>query len=123
MNNQEYYLEINNIAESIVDDAMQQFDNDRSEAEEFINDTLLHEVIDGHQWVIYQSYNLDIIGHSSNEEYMIDNFGGESLEASLKDGGLNGLHTAIAFWAMYADVQELIDTKIDEKLESLEEVA
>tara|TARA_R110000803_G_scaffold183400_1_gene245743 strand:- start:183 stop:554 length:372 start_codon:yes stop_codon:yes gene_type:complete len=123
MNNQEYYLEINNIAESIVDDAMEQKDNDRSEAEEFINDSLLHEVVDGHQWIIYYAYNLDVIGHSNNDEYMIDNFGGESLEASLKDGGLNGLHTAIAFWAMYADVQELIDTKIDEKLESLEEVA
>ena len=119
MNNQEYYAEINNIAESIVDDAMQQFDNDRSEAEEFINDTLLHEVIDGHQWVIYQSYNLDIIGHSSNEEYMIDNFGGEALAEALSNSGLDGLHNAIAFWAMYADVQELIDTKLDEKVESL----
>ena len=111
MNNTEYWKEINNIAETIAEEAMEQSGNDTTEAKEIINDSLLHETIDGHQWVIYYSYNLDVLKHSDNEEYMIDNLGGAS--EVLDSSGLNGLHSALAYWAMYADVQEIIRDKLD----------
>ena len=82
---------------------MERCDNDRDEAEELINDSLLRETIDGHEWIIYYSYNLDVIQHSDNEDYMIDNFGIDEAGFILKDKGLSGLHSAIAFWALYAD--------------------
>jgi len=58
MNNLEYDAEIKSIATNLVGEAMAQTDS-REDAEEFINDGLLHETIDGHQWVIYYSYNME----------------------------------------------------------------
>lgn len=115
----EYTKEIEGIAANLVCEAMQDNDNDREAAEEAINDHLLHETIDGHQWVIYYAYNMPVIQFSNNAEYMVDNFGGEAVEAAVKEGGMSGLHTAVAFWAMYADVQEQLDNAFDE----LEETA
>ena len=121
MNNQEYWNEVNEIAEAIAEQAMLESDTGkqapiivREDAEELINDSLLHEAIDGHQWIIYYSYNLDVIKYSDNADYMIDNFGGDCAESILKDSGIDGLHTAMAFWALYADVQDLISDKLDQ---------
>ena len=107
----QYYNEVNSLAKTIAEEAMQQADNDRSDAEELINDTLLYETIDGHQWVIYYAYNLDVYQHSDNSNYLIDNIGGEE---ELLGQGLDGLHQALAFWALYADVQEKISDALDE---------
>ena len=115
----EYYKEISGIAKDLVSEAMIHT-SEQEAAEELIQDSLLHETIDGHQWVIYNGYNLDVINHSDNDDYMTENFGGESLEASLKAGGLSGLHQAIAFWCMYADVQELLEQAMTDFLDTLE---
>ncbi len=45
----EYWNQVEAIARDIVSDAMELRDNDREQAEEFIQDILLHETIDGHQ--------------------------------------------------------------------------
>jgi hypothetical protein len=110
----EYNQEIQSIAYSLVESAFNEYDEveTREDAEELINDTLLHETIDGHQWVIYYSYNLDVIKYSDNEDYYSDNFGAESLASSLEQG-LDTLHCHIAFWCMYADVQENLDAAFD----------
>lgn len=79
---------------------------DKEGLEELLNDSILHETIDGSEYIIYNCYHLPIIQFSDNEDYYIDNFGSESLEHSLKEGGLSGLHCAIAFYALYADVSE-----------------
>ena len=110
----EYWTEIKGIAADLVTEAMEQAENDKDKAEELINDSLLHETIDGHQWVIYYGYNLDVIKYSDNEGYYNDNFGAESLAASLEQGGLDMLHCHIAFWCMYADVQEQLETAFNE---------
>ena len=116
----EYWTEINSIAENMVEECMDECDNDREQAEELINDSRLHETIDGHQWVIYYAYSLDVISNSDNEDYYANNFGAESLAASLEQGGLDTLHTHIAFWCMYADVQDKLDSAFDEYEENLE---
>ena len=109
----EYWDEVEGIADAIACEAMGDNDNDREAAEDDINDCRLHETIDGHQWVIYYSYNLDVIKHSDNEDYYNDNFGAESLAASLEEGGLDTLHCHIAFWALYADVQDKLIDALD----------
>ena len=117
----EYWTEIKGIADSIVCEALQSveidnnnepmdFDDKKEQAMDLINDSLLHETIDGHQWVIYYAYNLDVIKNSNNEDYMADNI---SNDFSGFDS-LNSLHGAVAFWAMYADVQEYIDDAFNE---------
>ena len=110
----EYWTEIKGIAADLVTEAMEQAENDKDKAEELINDSLLHETIDGHHWVIYYGYNLDVIKYSDNEDYYNDNFGAESLAASLEQGGLDMLHCHIAFWCMYADVQDQLETAFNE---------
>lgn len=119
--NTEYWIEVESIANCIATEAMQSCDNERDEAEELINDTLLHETIDGHQWIIYNAYNLDVIQHTDNEDYMIDNFGSECAGEELKQNGLSGLHTAVAFWALYADVQDMTSGELDKLEEAIEE--
>jgi len=120
MNYQDYYSEVEAIAEALVAEAMAEHDNDAEQAMEAIVDSRLQETIDGHQWVIYYSYNLSIIEHSSNDDYMIDNMGLESAGQALQSGGLNGLHQAVAYWALYADVYELLRDKMDEYVDSLD---
>lgn len=116
----EYWTEINELAESMVSECMDERENDRDCAEELINDSRLHETCDGHQWVIYYGYNLDVIKHSENEDYYSDNFGPDSLAASLEQGGLDTLHCHIAFWCMYADIQGILSDKFDEFEDNLE---
>ena len=111
---QDYWKEVNALADSIACEAMQQANNDREQAEELVNDYLLHETVYGHQWIIYNGYNLDVLQYSDNDEYMVDNFGGDELVHVLKERGLSGLHNALAFWALYADVQEKISDVLDE---------
>lgn len=117
----QYWIEVQSIANSIATEAMQSCGNDRDNAEELINDSLLHETIDGHEWIICNDYNLDVIQHSDNEDYYIDEFGSDDAGVTLKNGGLSGLHTAVAFWAMYADVQNLISDELDTLEEAVEE--
>jgi len=116
----EYWTEVSDLAESIASEAMDQADNDRDDAEEIINDTLLHETIDGHQWVIYYAYNLPVLEYSDNSEYADDNglIGENPLE-----NGLNSFHTMLAFWAMYADVQDKLSDALDEYEANLEDAA
>lgn len=121
MNSTEYWTEINSIAASIATECMDECDNDRDKAEELINDSRLHEEIDSHQWVIYYSYNLDVIQHSDNSDYMTDKFGNDYAGQILADKGLNDLHTAIAFWCMHADVQDKLSDALDTIEESLPE--
>ena len=116
----EYWTEIQSIADNLVSEAMEACDNDREAAEESIQDTRLHETIDGHQWVIYYAYNLDVIKHSDNDDYYDQNFGAEALASSLEQGGLDVLHCHIAFWCMYADVQDKLSDAFDEYEEKLE---
>lgn len=110
----DYTQQIRAIAAELVSEAMDQSDNDKDQAEELINDTLLHETIDGHEWVIYYAYNLDVIKYSDNEDYMEQNFGNEYAGEIMADKGLDGLHTVIAFWCMYADVQDELETAFNE---------
>ena len=99
----EYHQEVQNIANTLITENMGDYES-KEELEEALNDCLLHETIDGHMWVIYYSYNLDVYQHSDNRDYYEDNFGGDDLASVLKEKGLNGLHTVLAFWCLYADV-------------------
>jgi hypothetical protein len=114
MNYQEYWQEVSEMADYLASEAMNDCENDRDTAKETIFDYRLHEAVDGHQWIIYYSNNLDVIQHSDNEDYYNDNFGGEALASSLEQGGLDMLHCHIAFWCLYADVSDKISDALDE---------
>jgi hypothetical protein len=117
----DYWSEISSIAESLATDAVNACDGDKDDALDKINDYMLHETVDGHQWVIYNAYNADVMRHSDNEDYYIDNFGTDDAGHVLKESGLSGLHNVIAFWCMYADVQDRLDDALDDAVEKWEE--
>lgn len=104
----EYWKEVSATAECILKESLADNDNNLEQAQEEINDSRLHETIDGHQWIIYTTYNLSVILHSTNCDYYIDNFGKEAAGESL-ESGVDVLHLHIAFWAFYADVQEKLE--------------
>ena len=59
------------------------------------------ETCDGHEWVIYTFYHFQVLQHSENSGYTLDNFGPEGV---VEDGQLNTL--SLAFGALYGDVME-----------------
>ena len=110
----QYWNEVEALATQIAQDVMSSCDNNREEAEELINDSLLHETIGAHQWVIYNAYTLDVLQYSGNSYHYVDEFGVEDAVLVLKERGLDGLHQSLAFWALYADVQAKIEEALDE---------
>ena len=109
----QYWDEIQSIADNMVSEVMAETDNDRDAAEDIINDSRLHETCDGHQWVIYYAYNDDVLRHTDNEDYYADNFGAEDMGRIVAEQGLDSLKTAMAFFAMYADVQDKLSDAFD----------
>lgn len=131
MNNitaQQYWAEVSAIAANLVSEAADYTDCntadtfDRDTILDHINDSALHETIDGHQWVIYYAYNLDIYEHSDNSDSAIDEFGSDWAGELLKQSGLSGLHQGIAFWAFHRDVYEALDNALDDYENNLPEV-
>lgn len=111
MTNNEYWTEIADTAESLVAEAMDYCDHDRRAAEEYIHDRALFEAIDGHQWIIYNGYNLEVLQHSDNADYFEACIGG--ADEILREGGIDKLLEVMAFYAMYADVQDRLDDAFD----------
>ncbi len=118
-----YYDEIRSIAANIAEEALDACHWDREAAEEDINDSRLHETIDGHQWVIYTAYNLDVLRHSESADAYTDNFGTADAGHVLKDRGIDGLHAVMAYCAMEQDVQNILSDALDEAIEEHEKAA
>ena len=110
-----YNKEIRDLAESIVGTAFNEYDEvtDRESAEELINDTLLHETIDGHQWIIYYYGNDKVLEFTDNYDAYKDVYSDEDLGALVADKGLEGAKTAIAYFDMYQDFSELLEAALD----------
>ena len=98
MTRSEYYNEIESIAAETLRES-------REEGRDV--DEVLHETIDGHQWVIYNANHLDVLKHSDHEEAGIEEGVIDANEA-LKDGGLYKLTAQLTYCAMEADVREAI---------------
>lgn len=111
----DYIKEVSDSAYTVIEQAIDELKYDGEEiTEEAVHDVIfdhvLHDYVDGHQWIIYCHYNIQVLQHSSNAEYAADQFGGDFLAATVRQGGLSGLHTALAYWALYADIAEEIDS-------------
>ena len=98
----DYWTEVAELAKSITAEARE---HDRE-----IGD-VLHETIDGHEWVIYTYMAQQVLVHSPNDGYAVEEFG---IDAVIQDGSLNW--SALAFGAMYADVSEHSDFAADDEL-------
>ena len=104
----EYNTEIKSIAENLVQDAMSEGATDKEGAEEVIQDRLL-QTIDGAEWIIYYSYNADVIRFSDNADAYQGVYSNEDVGAMIAEKGLDDFGTVRAFWAMYQDVSEQLE--------------
>ena len=63
---------------------------------------IIHEVCDGHQWIIYYHHNLAVMEHTDNGAALMDEMGADGLT------GADSWHEVcmrFAFWAFRADVE------------------
>ena len=112
---QSYNKEIRDLATCLVEEAYRDYNDieTREEAEESLNDMLLHEAIDDHQWIIYYYGNDKVLEFTDNYDAYKDVYSDEDLGALVADKGLEGAKTAIAYFAMYQDVSELLEAALD----------
>jgi len=96
MTSQEYWAEVASLAESVLEEGRADGQSD----DEIMSDRLW-ETIDGHQWVIYTAYHYEVLSHSDNSGYTVEQFGTDEL---IKGGELNT--AALAFGALYGDVSD-----------------
>lgn len=89
----EYFTECQAIARELV----QECEGDEEQIQ-----NRLHETIDGHQWIIYTYYNLQVLAHSKNENAYFDAFG------KLETEDFSSTMARLAFCALEADVHEEI---------------
>ena len=98
MTKSEYYNEIKSLAEYFAIDG--DWTNDYSDHDD--RSSAIHELIDGHQFVIYYSKAADVVRHSDNSNAMFQELG----QQEVKD--LDTLNTQLAFFAMVAGIWEAI---------------
>ncbi len=91
MTQRDYYEQCRAIAEECVKEA----EGDEERAQD-----LVHESVDGHQYIIYTHYNMCVLRHSRNDSAYFDNFG------PLQADGFSDAMAKMAFAAMYQDVCE-----------------
>ena len=107
LSRQEYHKEINEIALDLWNKALEDANDDKDEAQDLVHEWI-HELVDGHHWVIYNYYHNLILHHSSNDEAYLDVYDDASLGQLVKDKGVDGLHTTMAYFAMSQDIQDSI---------------
>ena len=108
-NSSEYYSEVGNLASDLYDEALAQNGNHSGSAMDAIQDGMLHELVDGHQWVIYTYSNELVARFSSNSEAYLDYYDNETIAQIVSDKGLDAVKPIIAYFAMYQDVSEALD--------------
>lgn len=92
---QDYIDEIHSIVDMIMLEYDIKSEDDFYEA--------LHQVIDGHEWIIYYCYPLKVLDVCiSDADIGIEN-GTVDAKRAMENGGLNSLHAQLAYSAMFED--------------------
>jgi len=104
----QYHQEIKDLASDLYEDAIAENDYDHDQAEDAIFAYMLHQLVDGHQWIIY-TYSNDLVARfSDNAEAYRDCYDNESIGQIVTDKGLEGMKPIIAYFAMYQDITDAL---------------
>lgn len=106
-----YFDRIIDIADCAVTNAFEQADN-IEDARELVYDCLLHEAVEGSGIAIYNRYHLPVLYYTANEDAW-EEFGDEGVTSALKEGGLTQMYAYLAYWAIYADVNDIIEETLE----------
>lgn len=95
----DYWAGVKSIADDII-----------AECEEYGQDLYdyTHEVVDGHQWIIYNAYNDDVIKHSGNPDAWEDCYTNEDIGRVVTENGMDHARMVQAYFALQQDVSEEI---------------
>lgn len=64
---------------------------------------VLHELVDGSEWIIYNARAVRVLVYSPNEDEV------EHQDEIVRGKGIWAIFTQAAFWAMYADVRDELE--------------
>lgn len=96
---QEYWAEVksiaNDVAREVIEDDCDAYDR-------------LHEVVDGHRWIVYYCYNMQVLMHCSDANAYFEDFGPIEQVDDLHD-----LLCKLAYAALYRDVGARLDDAIE----------
>lgn len=104
----EYWKEIDSLAGDIVAELRDELADDDEEIDASDAYERVQEMVDGHEWIIYCAYNLDVINHSDNPDAWED-LGTDYAGQIIRDQGLDALHAYIACLAMQADLMDKVN--------------
>jgi hypothetical protein len=102
----EYWQEIESLCKQVFEEC-QEYQREPCD--------VLHETLDGHQWVIYTRYAFDVLKHSDNDGAAIEEMG---AEAATKDGVMNW--ALLVYCAMHQDCIDRAEFDWNEIPEPLE---
>ncbi len=107
----EYWSEV-----TALGDAVAQELQSRHPASYDAHDELI-AAVDGHQWIIYGRYHAAVMGHTANEESLIDDLG--PTAALTNAGSWADVAARFAQWSFLTDVTESYWNRFDESGERL----
>lgn len=91
----DYWKEVEDLAKQVADEC-REHGTDR--------DDVLHETIDGHEWVIYHGKALcNVLAHTTSDDAAFDEMGDDVLHDCASAGEV---YSRLAFFALRADVAE-----------------
>lgn len=100
---QEYREEVRRIAEDAIEEA--------NEYGQDVHD-VVHETVDGHQWIIYYAYNDSVLAHSENADAWEDCYAAEDIGQLVVDRGMDGARTVQAYFALHDDVTNEVHAQL-----------
>ena len=116
LTNAEYENEIKEMAAGIWEEALSQVEGDGEtygSTSDYVYGSTF-EWVDSHQWIINNAYHKNVIALSENEDAYKGVYSNEGLGQILVEGGLDHVHTIMAFYAMLADVQQVLSEYIED---------
>ena len=93
----EYFESVRNIAREAIRAAQREGVDEQD---------VIHEAVDGSQWVIFHGRARFVCLISENEDAVIDQMGSEAFAAVAS---VQECFTRAAYWAMLQDVQDVLD--------------
>jgi hypothetical protein len=104
---EEYKAEILDLATNIMADYGENDDDD-------IFGRIIHEALDGHEWLTSTAYRGDVAQLSDNSKAYLDDYDAETLGQIVIERGVEDITFVIAAYAMAVDVTQEVQRMITE---------
>lgn len=105
----DYKTEIAQLAEDIVDEIVaENADVDDELGIMDLASERIHEIVDGHEWIIYTRHHRDVYDHTTNPEAYQDVYDNHEIGRIVANDGVEHLEMIMAFFGMLYDVTDMV---------------